>query len=67
MNSIDAAKGALVPSQTRSPRETLREEILGEIFGRGRGRREKAEARPEPVRRQAPVSQGKGYYVDLYV
>ncbi|MDR1035982.1 MAG: hypothetical protein LBT40_05275 [Deltaproteobacteria bacterium] len=59
------------PAQARQAPSTrdssLREELLGEIFGKRRQERPRTETQPEAALRSVPPSYGKGYYVDLYV
>jgi hypothetical protein len=68
MNAVTSPRNLPASSRPPSSRDSaLREELLGEIFGRGRERRSKAEAPPEPPMRAHLPAAGKGYYVDLYV
>ncbi|MDR3154871.1 MAG: hypothetical protein LBW85_11550 [Deltaproteobacteria bacterium] len=68
MNAVQASPGSSLPAKTLTARESLREEVLGEIFGKGKGRREKPEAARESAPPKAAAAWlGKGVYVDLYV
>ncbi|MDR1081402.1 MAG: hypothetical protein LBQ79_10690 [Deltaproteobacteria bacterium] len=68
MNAVTSPRNLPLPSRPPASRDSsLREELLGEIFGRGRERRAKAEAPPEPPARAQIPAAGKGHYVDLYV
>ncbi|MDR1039628.1 MAG: hypothetical protein LBR80_05565 [Deltaproteobacteria bacterium] len=66
MNAVSASKTMSLPTKATSSRD-LREELLGEIFGKGKDRRPKPEALAEPGFEVPPAVYGKGHYVNLYV
>jgi hypothetical protein len=67
MNAVHASRTPALPEGSAGAREALRENLLSQIFGKGRGSRDGAlpvQQRPERV---VPPAAGKGYYVDVYV